>query len=251
MTIYLGFFTAFMLAAIRATVFLVFCPPFSNRAFSGRVKAMLGTGLGLACMQRIGPVPTVVQTDFFVVECVLQAFIGFAMALMVRIVVAAIQMAGSLLDLEGGFAMAQTFDPLTLTNQATYGRVYELTAMALLFTTNGYQLLIMGLARSFTALPPGMIFDLNNYAERLVARFANLTMAAIEIAGPLLLVLFLTDMGMGLLTKVAPAMNAFTLGFPLKIMVTAFFAPAIMVVLPQIVLRLVDIAVKSWMGVIL
>ncbi|WP_346727609.1 flagellar biosynthetic protein FliR [Mobiluncus mulieris] len=247
-TIHLGFLTAFMLASIRATAFLVFCPPFSNRAFSGRIKAMLGAGLGLACMQRIGPVA---QTDFFVVECVIQVFIGFSMALMVRIILAAIQMAGSLLDLEGGFAMAQAFDPLTMTNQATFGRVYELTAMALLFTTNGYQLLIMGLARSFTAMPPGMMFDMSNYAERLVYRFAELTMSALEIAGPLLLVLFLTDMGMGLLTKVAPAMNAFTLGFPLKIMVTAFFAPAIMVVLPQLVVKLVDVAVKSWTGVIL
>lgn len=248
MTVYLGMFMAFALAMIRATVFLVFCPPFSNRAFSGRVKAMLGAALGLACMSRIGPIN---YSDTFLAECVIQGFIGFSMALMVRIVITAIQMAGSLLDLEGGFAMAQTFDPLTLTNQATFGRVYELTAMALLLSTNGYQLLIMGLARSFTALPPGMLFDLNNYAERLVFRFAQLTMSAFEIAGPLLLVLFLTDMGMGLLTKVAPAMNAFTLGFPLKIMVTAFFAPTIMVVLPQVVMKLVDLALKSWAGVIL
>lgn len=72
------------------------------------------------------------------------------MAVMVRIIIAALQMAGSLIDFEGGFAMAQAFDPLTMTNQATFGRVYELTAMAMLFATNGYQLLIMGLARSLT-----------------------------------------------------------------------------------------------------
>lgn len=248
MTIYLGFFTAFALTTIRATVFLVFCPPFSNRALSGQVKALLGAALGLATVGRVGPI---YQSSTFIFECVMQAFIGFSMALMVRIMLAAIQMAGSLIDLEGGFAMAQTFDPLTMNNQATFGRVYELSALAMLFATNGYQLLVIGLARSFTALPPGMMFDLDNYAERLVFRFAELLMSSFEIAGPLLLVLVLTDMGLGLLTKVAPAMNAFTLGFPLKIIVTAFLAPTIMVVLPQVVLKIVDEALKSWQGVIL
>lgn len=248
MTIDLTWFTAFALATIRATVFLVFCPPFGNRAFSGRVKAMLGAGLGLACANRIGSAG---GSDFFLFECLLQALVGFSMALMVRIVLSAIQMAGSLLDLEGGFAMAQAFDPLTLTSQATFGRIYELTATVLLFTTNGYQLLILGLARSFQALPPGTVLDMGVYSHRLADRFAQLTMAAFEIAGPLLLVLFLTDLGMGLLTKVAPAMNAFTLGFPLKIIVTAFLAPTIMVVLPQVVTKLVAEVLENWTGVMI
>ena len=42
--------------------------------------------------------------------------------------------------------------------------------------------------------------------------------AALQIAGPLLVVLFLADVGLGLLTRVAPALNAFALGFPLKIL---------------------------------
>ena len=44
--------------------------------------------------------------------------------------------------------------------------------------------------------------------------------AALQIAGPLLVVLFLADVGLGLLTRVAPALNAFALGFPLKILLT-------------------------------
>lgn len=248
MTISLGLFTAFALTTIRATVFLVFCPPFNSRSLSGRVKAMLGAALGLACMARIEPVT---RSDMFLFEAVIQAFIGFSMALMVRIMISALQVAGSMLDLEGGFSMAQTFDPLTMNTVATFGRVYDITAMAMLFATNGYQLLVMGLARSFSALPPGQMFDLANYAERLVFRFNDLMISSLEIAGPLLLVLFLTDMGLGLLTKVAPAMNAFTLGFPLKIIITAFLAPTIMVVIPQMVATIVDESLKSMSGVIL
>lgn len=246
--IHLEFFAAFAVAMMRATVFLVFCPPFNNRALSGQVKALLGAALGFACLERVGPM---VPMDFFVFELLIQALIGFSMALMVRMVVAALQMAGALIDFEGGFAMAQAFDPITLTNQATFGRFYDLAAMAMMFTTNAYQLLILGLARSFDALPVGAAFDMSTYADRLVFRFGELMISAIEIAGPLLLVLFLTDMGLGLLTKVAPAMNAFTLGFPLKILMTTFFAPLIMVVIPQVVTNLVDRALNSFQGVFL
>ena len=105
MTINLALFTAFALATVRATVFLAFCPPFNNRAISGRIKAMLGAALGFACMGRVGPI---VQSDVFLFELLIQALIGFAMAVMVRIIIAALQMAGSLIDFEGGFSMAQT-----------------------------------------------------------------------------------------------------------------------------------------------
>ena len=242
------FFTTFALTTVRATVFIAFCPPFNNRALSGQVKALLGASLGFACMFRVEPV---VQTDLFIFELLIQALIGFSMAVMVRIVIAAVQMAGSLIDFEGGFSMAQTFDPLTMNNEATFGRVYDLCAMAILFATNGYQMLVLGMARSFTAMPIGAVFDMGNYYERLVFRFGELMISAIEIGGPLLLVLFLTDMGLGLLTKVAPAMNAFTLGFPLKILMTAFLAPTIMVVIPQVVAKLVDKVMLSFQGVFL
>lgn len=247
-TLYLSFFTAFALAMIRATVFLVFCPPFNNRALSGQIKALLGAALGLACMHRVEPI---LDTSDFLVQCVVQGFVGFAMATLVRVLIAALQMAGSLIDIQGGFAMAQTFDPLTQTNQALFARFYEMTALAMLFATNGYQLLILGLARSFDAVPVTGGFDLSLFAQRLEYQFAQLVLAGIEIAGPLLLVLFLTDMGLGLLTKVAPAMNAFTLGFPLKILLTAFLAPTIMVVIPQVTSNLVDKALKSMEGVFL
>ena len=244
MTLYLSFFTAFALAMIRATVFLVFCPPFNNRALSGQIKALLGAALGLACMHRVEPI---LDTSDFLV----QGFVGFAMATLVRVLIAALQVAGSLIDIQGGFAMAQTFDPLTQTNQALFARFYEMTALAMLFATNGYQLLILGLARSFDAVPVTVGFDLSLFAQRLEYQFAQLVLAGIEIAGPLLLVLFLTDMGLGLLTKVAPAMNAFTLGFPLKILLTAFLAPTIMVVIPQVTSNLVDKALKGMEGVFL
>jgi flagellar biosynthetic protein FliR len=74
-------------------------------------------------------------------------------------------------------------------------------------------------------------------------------LASVQIAGPLLIVLFLADAGLGLLTRVAPALNAFALGFPLKIAITVVLSSVVFVALPAIVSSLTGSAVQALLGV--
>jgi flagellar biosynthetic protein FliR len=64
--------------------------------------------------------------------------------------------------------------------------------------------------------------------------------AAVQIAGPIVVVLFLADVGLGVLTRVAPALNAFQLGPPLKILITLLAAGAIFLALPRVVGALLE-----------
>jgi flagellar biosynthetic protein FliR len=73
--------------------------------------------------------------------------------------------------------------------------------------------------------------------------------AALQIGGPLLVVLFLTDVGLGLLTRVSPALNAFAMGFPLKILMTVTFAGFAYLALPGVVDDLARRAVEAVLGV--
>src|SRR5690554_7366487 len=124
-----------------------------------------------------------------------------------------------------------------------------MAALALQFASGGYQLIIGGLARSFTALPVGSGIDLAAPAEAMVDGVTQMFLAAVQIAGPLLVVLFLADVGLGLLTRVAPALNAFALGFPLKIFLTLTLAVVVFAALPGVVASLTDGAVDTLMGV--
>jgi flagellar biosynthesis protein FliR len=72
-------------------------------------------------------------------------------------------------------------------------------------------------------------------------------LAALQVAGPLAVVLFLADVGLGLLTRVAPALNAFALGFPLKILMTLALVGTAYIALPQLVSALTDDAMRSLM----
>lgn len=255
-TIPLATLEVMMLAGVRIAAFLVIAPPFSHGAVPGRVKAMLAVGLGLVAAPRAaaaaGPTAgTAIAggTATFVGDLVLQVLIGGALGFLVAMIFAAVQSAGNLIDLFGGFQLAAAFDPMSMTNGAQFSRLYTMTAIVLLFASDAYQLVIAGLMRSFDALPLGTPLDLAALGGAITTGITDLFVAALQVAGPLIVVLFLADVGLGLLTRVAPALNAFALGFPLKILLTVTLGVMAYAALPQIVAALTGDALTAVTGV--
>ncbi|TRW45643.1 flagellar biosynthetic protein FliR [Georgenia yuyongxinii] len=232
-----------LLAAVRVTVFLVLAPPFNHGAVPGPVKAMLGVGLAFALAPPLAA-PNL-STAGFVGQLVSEAVVGGGLAVLVATVFAAVQSAGRLIDMHGGFEMGMAFDPMTMVSGAPFTQLYALTATVLLFVSDGYQLVIGGLARTFDAVPLGATLDLPALAETLAGAVGQMMLAALQVAGPLIAVLFLADVGLGLLTRVAPALNAFALGFPLKILITLSLGVFALIALPRVVSGLAEDALTG------
>jgi flagellar biosynthetic protein FliR len=237
-----------MLAGVRFAAFLLIAPPFAHRGIPGAVKAMLSVGMALAVLPRLDLVATE-STGEFVGDLVLEAVVGAALGFLVSLVFSAVQAAGNLIDLFGGFQLAQAFDPQNMTSGAQFARLYNMTCLVLLFVSGAYQLLLGGLARSFDAVPPGTGLDLAAMGQAVTTGLSDMFLAALQIGGPLLVVLFLTDVGLGLLTRVSPALNAFAMGFPLKILMTVTFAGFAYLALPGVVDDLARRAVEAVLGV--
>ncbi|WP_146364210.1 flagellar biosynthetic protein FliR [Arthrobacter yangruifuii] len=240
---------AFMLASVRMVAFLIIAPPFSYNAFPARIKAMLGLGLGLAIAPQVSEGYNALGTGAFFLAIVMELLVGAALGFLVMVVFSAVQSAGNLIDTFGGFQLAQAFDPQSMVNGAQFTRIFQITALALLFASDGYQLIIGGLMRSFTALPLTGGLDLAEPVSALTGAVSQMFLASVQIAGPLLVVLFLADAGLGLLTRVAPALNAFALGFPLKILLTLSLASMVFLALPRIVSALVSAIEGALAGV--
>lgn len=245
----MGWIEAVALAGVRMTAFLFIAPPFSYNAFPARIKAMLAMGLALAVSPQVVPGYTQPDLPGFIGALLLEILVGAVLGFLVFIVFSAVQSAGNLIDMFGGFQMAQGFDPQSMVNGAQFARLFHVTALALLFASGGYQLIIGGLARSFTALPIGGGIDLAAPAEAMMNAVTQMFLASVQIAGPLLVVLFLADAGLGLLTRVAPALNAFALGFPLKILLTLMLGAVVFMALPSVVSSLTGDAIKLLTGV--
>jgi flagellar biosynthesis protein FliR len=234
-TLNAAFLEGMMLASVRIVAFLVLAPPFSFSGFPLRFKGMLAVAMSLVVAPKV--VATGVSdmdTGPFLLSLVMQVIVGALLGFMVAMVFAAIQSAGNLLDLFAGFQLSQAFDPQMNINGAQLTRLMQMVSIALLFVSGAYQLLIGGLIRTFTALPVTAVLD-PSIANKLLPGVGQMFVAAVQIAGPICVVLFLADVGLGLLTKVAPALNAFQLGFPLKILITLVAGGVVFLALPQVV----------------
>lgn len=237
-----------VLAAVRLTAFLVVAPPFASKAVPGSVKVALGLGLALVVQARL---PRVVTTSVAVLvgDLALQAVVGLALGFLVWLVFAAVQSAGGLIDLFGGFQLATAFDPLNQVSGATFARFYQMLVAALLVASGAHRTILLGLVRSFDSLPIGTGLAPAGLAKAVTSGITGMTVSAMQIAGPLIIVLFLADVGLGLLTRVAPALNAFALGFPLKILLTVSLGGYVLLTLPGALPGLTGTATRLMQGV--
>jgi flagellar biosynthesis protein FliR len=107
-----------------------------------------------------------------------------------------------------------------MTSNQTVGRLHYLLACTLLFTSGGHLLIVRGFATSYEGMPVGGSVPTDQIAQVLVTAFAMMFLAALQIAGPMVAVLLLADVALALLSRAAPALNIFAIGFPVKIMLT-------------------------------
>ena len=236
---------AIMLGAARAGAFLAIAPPFNSRLIPPTVKALLSVGLALPMTPYLRTTIPSIETADIIVVAALQVFIGAALGFIIALLFAALQAAGDLLDVFGGFTLAMAYDPLSMSQSSIFGRFYNLLAVTLLFATDGHQLVLRGFLQTFRTIPLNSSFSMATYNGLMLKGLGEMFLAAVQIAGPLIAVLFLTDVAFGLLNRVAPALNAFQLGFPAKIMLVLTLAGTAIAVLPGIVDGLVDKAVSA------
>jgi flagellar biosynthetic protein FliR len=236
---------AIMLGAVRAGAWMVICPPFNSRLIPAQVKALLSVAIALPMTPYLrGTIPSIETAD--IIACAaLQVFVGASLGFITALLFAAIQAAGDLIDVFGGFTLAMAFDPLSQSQSSIFGRFYNLMAVTLLFATDGHQLVLRGFMQSYEALPLDASLSLETFSRLLVSGIGEMFLSALQIAGPLIAVLFLTDVAFGLLNRVAPALNAFQLGFPAKIALVLALSGTAIAMLPRIQDHIVDNAVSA------
>ena len=236
---------AIMLGAVRAGAWMMVCPPFNSRLIPGPVKALLSVGIALPMAPYLQRTLPSIETADLIACAALQVFVGASLGFVTALLFAALQAAGDLIDLFGGFTLAMGYDPLSQNQSSLFGRFYNLMAMTLLFATDGHQLVLRGFMQSYEALPLNALFSMEEFSKLLVEGIGEMFLAAVQIAGPLIAVLFLTDVAFGLLNRVAPALNAFQLGFPAKIFLVLSLSGTAIATLPGVLEVLVDQAVSA------
>lgn len=238
---------AFLLVLIRVGTWVWIAPPFGGKMLPPLVRVGISVALAVpmtpSAAAAAGTVPTTPGPLAW--AAVEQVLIGGLLGLVCLTLLSAVQSAGSLIDVVGGFSMAQGFDPLLMQQNAVMSRVYGLIAGVLLLVTGGYMVLLQGFANTFEGLPITGTLSLADGSGGLASLLSTMVVATLQIAAPIVGVAFLADVALGLMSRVAPALNAFALGFPIKIGLTLLLLALTVPMLPPAVLGLSDQAVQA------
>lgn len=214
-----GYAVAFALVLARFSGLFLFAPIFSSRSLPVRVKIMILAVLSLAT------VPSAVRADLPLDGVALallagkELLVGFALALAVGALLTAVQVAGALIDTSVGFSLATLLDPLSNIQTTVLGQLYVILGSLVFLLLDGHHLLLAGLASTFELFPLTAYPDPSTLAENAVDAVAGLFSAAVRIAAPVLVSLFVTDLAVGLVSRAVPQANLFAVGFPVKAIV--------------------------------
>jgi len=219
-------FPIFLLIFCRITAFFVVSPIFSSRGVPNMFKLGLGAFMSLLIFMTHGWEQSLIVNAEYVLMVIREVMVGLLLGFVVYLFFAIVQTAGGFMDMQIGFAMANVVDPHTGTSQPLMGNFKYMMMMVIFLAMNGHHYLINGLMSSYEWIPlDNELFARimsGNVSEFLVTTFATTFMLAIQVAAPLVVAMFLTDVGLGFLTKSAPQFNVFVVGIPIKIIIGIF-----------------------------
>lgn len=235
----------FCLGLVRAAAWVSFSPPFSAMALPVRVRLAFSMALALSVAGRLAD-PSLLDSDIIGLIGVLlaQAFSGAALGFAVHVLFAALAAAGDMIDSLAGFAIGATIDPLTGAGSSPFARLYQLLGVAFLFATGGHLLVVRGFIRS-VELGTLELSSLGAFASGLLQLLGVMLLAALEIAIPVLAALFLAEVALGLISRAAPQLNVYVMGFALKTVIALVLASATLTMLGSAAESLVGRAVMS------
>jgi flagellar biosynthesis protein FliR len=236
---------ALLLGTARAAGFVLLAPPFNSRSIPAPVKGALAMALSVLLSTQIASTMPEITGGFLFVAAVTEVVIGAALGFVVQVLFTAVQMAGDLIDLTGGFSLQPAYDPLAMTQNSSVGRLHYLLATTLLFSSGGHLLIVKGFATSYEGMPVGGSVPTEQLGAVFIQVLAMMFLAAVQIAGPMVAVLLLADVALALLSKAAPALNIFSFGFPFKIMLTLFLLGLTFPLLPPALDSLMEHAARA------
>lgn len=215
-------FEYFLLILVRVTAFMVVAPFFGLTMTPGRVKVGFSALVSLLLYQVILPKTGLNYTGVFDYAALIikEVMIGLLIGYAANICNTIIQTAGKLIDMNIGLSMAMEYDPMTRAQVSVVANLYNYLILLLLIATNMHHYIFRAMIDSFSVIPIGTVnFHLDQLLESMVRFMTDTFIIGFRIFLPVFAVTMIMNCILGILSKVAPQMNMFSVGMQLKLLV--------------------------------
>lgn len=213
----------FGLVFTRTVVMVLMSPVFSNKEIFSLAKI---TFIFWVCGLLIFYIPLPQEFPLtpitFLFAMLTEAMIGAILGFVAQLLLIGLEFAGNLMDTQAGLSVASQLDPSTGQATTLISKLMKTIALLVFLLIDGHHVILATLIQSFQALPIGSPFQLSQAALHVANSGALIFELALQLSAPILLIVFLIDFGFGMLSRVAPQVNVFQLGFQLKPIVSLF-----------------------------
>jgi flagellar biosynthesis protein FliR len=211
---------AFLWPLIRISAMIAAAPIFSSRQTPRRLRVGIALLLSFMLMPLI-PQPPVVE--LFSPEALLiaaqQVLIGLAMGFVMQMVFGALVFGGQALAYSMGLGFASMIDPQNGVQVPVLSQYYIILSTLLFLVLNGHLLMIEIMAQSFYTMPIAVDGITQANLKDIVLWASRMFTGGLLIALPAIAALLLVNLGMGIITRAAPQLNIFAVGFPMTMMI--------------------------------
>ena len=211
----------FELIVMRMTGFILFNPLLGRSNVPGLVKAGFILVLSVFVYGGAGGVTVTVPAGVltFGLHLLLELAVGMVLGLVMRIFFMVVQFGGEIIDAQMGLTMAQIYDASSQINMSISASLLNILLVLDFFAENGHYTLLRLLLSSGELLPFGQVTLGTAVANHVVELFCTCILLAVKLALPIMAAELLGELGMGVLMKAIPQINAFVINIELKVIV--------------------------------
>ena len=215
---YLDFWFPFLLIFARLVAFVAMLPLFSWRGIPIVLRVFFAFLVSvLLALNWEGSLALPGSDLQMILLLGKELIVGLLFGYLVYLFLSVFLMSGQFMDHKAGLMMAGTFDPLFGGQITLLGQFFYFLAVVFYLTINGHHLLFFSLKESFNPIPLGGPFLPASLLWDFVKIFFRLFLLAFQIAAPVIIVIWVMDIALGLLSKTVPQIHVFIVGLPLKI----------------------------------
>lgn len=215
-------FEQFLVCLGRTAALVMSIPVFNGEQVPAQVK----TGLTLFIALLLFPVVSrhihipPFHPGNLLVLLATEVLLGAAIGLIARLIFTAIELGGTIIGFQMGFAAANVFDPQNQQQTSVMAQFQSIFAVLLFLSLNVHHSFIQAFAASFEMIPPGTLDFTGPIATTLTELTSRMFTVAIQLSAPVLAVLLLSGLVLGLMSRVFPQLQVFLLSFPVNIAVS-------------------------------
>ena len=233
-----GMLTAF--ARVGALVMLL--PGLGERSLPGRQRLLLAFALCLIVAPQV--TIAVQKSEGAMIHRMLsEALIGLALGTCGRLVISAMETAGSLIAQKVGLSFAQAVDPGVGGQGEVLATFLRMSGVALIFASDMYHLLIAGIVGSYAHLPAGSALPSGDMAELLLRLLSEAFRTGVAIAAPFIVFGLVFNLGLGLASRLTPQLQLFFIAMPVSVVLGI---AALALAMPAVSERFLGFALKTF-----